>query len=107
MELNDNYQIYRDSDPLTSRQPVQNKGRLKALVLRSVAEHPGITAGELGDLTGLQLWKRLSELEKDGFICRGDPRYYVGTGRYQTTWHLAKERQLTFLEVDNGRDTNT
>jgi hypothetical protein len=102
MQLNDNYKTFRESDPLTSRQPVKNKGRLKALVLRSVAEHPGITAGELGDLTGLQLWKRLPELERDRLITRGSPKYYSGTGRYQTSWYLAEERQLTFIEVDNG-----
>jgi len=96
--LNDNYKTFRETDPLTSRQPIHNKGKLKALVLRSVAERPGITAGELGDLTGLQLWKRLPELERDGLIVRGDPKYYSGTGRYQTTWYLAEERQLSFLE---------
>ena len=95
--LNDNYKTFRETDPLTSRQPI-HKGKLKALVLRSVAERPGITAGELGDLTGLQLWKRLPELERDGLIVRGDPKYYSGTGRYQTTWYLAEERQLSFLE---------
>ena len=100
--LSDNYKTFRETDPLTSRQPIHNKGKLKALVLRSVAERPGITAGELGDLTGLQLWKRLPELERDGLIVRGDPKYYSGTGRYQTSWYLAEERQLTFIEVDNG-----
>ena len=96
--MNDNYKTFRETDPLTSRQPIHNKGKLKALVLLSVAERPGITAGELGDLTGLQLWKRLPELERDGLIVRGDPKYYSGTGRYQTTWYLAEERQLSFLE---------
>ena len=108
MELNDNYKTYRDSDPLTSLQPVKNKGGLKVVVLRTISEHPGITAGEIGEVTQIDgVWKRLPELERDGLIVRGDPRYYVGTGRYQTTWHLAKERQLTFIEVNNGRDTNT
>ena len=95
--LSDNYKTFRETDPLTSRQPV-NKSRLKTIVLRSVSEHPGITAGELGDLTNLQLWKRLAELERDGLITRGSPKYYSGTGRYQTTWYLAEERQLSFLE---------
>ena len=102
--LSDNYPTHRTSDPDTSRQAPtgQNKGRLKSLGLRCVSATPGITAGELGDLTGLQLWKRLPELEKDGLLVRGTPRYYSGTGRYQTTWHLAPERQLTFDITGGG-----
>jgi len=100
--LTDNYKTYRESDPETSRQPVENKNSLKAVVLRVITEHPGITAGELGEVTGIDgIWKRLPELEKDGLINRAEPRFYSGTQRYQTTWHPVGERQLSFDEVSN------
>ena len=101
--LSDNYPTFRLSDPETSRQPVKNKGRLRFLILRAIAAYETLTAGEIGEATGIDgAWKRLHELERDGLIVRGTPRYYSGTDRYQATWHLAPDRQLTLLEVDNG-----
>ena len=94
----DNYPTYRLTDPETSQQPVRNKIRLKATALAAIEQHPGITAGELGEITGRQLWKRLRELERDGLIVRGAPAWYPGTGRYQITWRLA-DRQLE-LEME-------
>ena len=96
----DDYPTYRLTDPETSQQPV-NKVRLKATALAAIEQHPGITAGKLGEVTGIDgIWKRLPELERDGLIVRGTPAWYYGTGRYQTTWVIRTEQQLELeLEV--------
>ena len=95
----DNYPTYRLTDPETSQQPV-NKVRLKATALAAIEQHPGITAGKLGEVTGIDgIWKRLPELERDGLIVRGTPAWYYGTGRYQTTWVIRTEQQLE-LELE-------
>ena len=95
MSLQDIYPTHRLNDPWTSTQPVAHKPRLKEVVLNTVEDHPGITAGEIGDkhprMPGL--WKRLPELERDGLIFRGEPRVYDGSGKYQATWYI-KEKQL-------------
>ena len=101
--MEDNYPTYRLTDPETSRQPVHNKSGLKAMALAAIAKHPGITAGSLGDVMRIDgIWKRLPELERDGFIVRGAPQWYWGTGRLQTTWFIA-ERQLELgMEVSHA-----
>ena len=99
--MQDTYPTYRLTDPETSRQPVNNKPKLKAMALAVISRHPGITAGQLGDATSIDgIWKRLPELERDGLIVRGTPVWYPGTSRYQTTWRIA-ERQLE-LEMEGG-----
>ena len=91
--------VYRMTDPETSRQPF-NKEKLQAVALRAIASHPGITAGEIGEITKVDgIWKRLPELERKGLILRGDSRLYLGTGRNQATWRVAS-RQLSFTETD-------
>ena len=90
-------QDYRNTDPLTSRQPF-NKPRLKAIALGAIASHPGSTAGEIGVITGVDgIWKRLPELERLGLIRRGKPTYFDGTGRYQATWYIP-DQQLNLME---------
>jgi len=90
-------QSYRTTDPETSRQPFDRE-KLQTVALKAIAAYPGITAGELGDLTRVDgIWKRLPELERKGFLVRGTPRLYQGTGRYQASWTIA-QRQLQ-LEV--------
>ena len=98
--MQDSYPTYRLTDPETSRQPF-DKPKLKATALAAIARNPGITAGSLGDVTRIDgIWKRLPELERDGLIVRGAPRWYPGTGRYQTTWRIA-EQQLK-MELEGG-----
>jgi len=98
MLFND-YPTHRRADPETSRQEVPNQREIKKKILNTIRQFPeGITAGELGHVSGIEgVWKRLSELEKDGFIVRGTPKLYARTNRWQATWSLAQERQLTFL----------
>jgi hypothetical protein len=101
--MQDSYPTYRLTDPTTSQQPVHDKPRLKAAALAAIARHPGITAGGLGDVTRIDgIWKRLPELERDGLIVRGAPTWYPGTGRYQTTWHLAERQMELEMEVSHG-----
>ena len=101
--MHDNYPTYRLTDPVTSRQPVHDKPRLKAAALAAIARHPGITAGSLGDVTHIDgIWKRLRELERDGLIVRGAPVWYPGTGRYQTTWRIAEKQLEMEMEASNG-----
>ena len=91
-------QTYRNSDPWTPRQEV-NRPRLRQLVLDIVRDHPGCTAGEIEELakpyTGL--WKRISELHRDGYLVQGEAIRYPGTGKYQRTWFI-RERQLSLME---------
>ena len=90
-------QDYRNTDPVTSRQPF-NKPRLKAVALGAIASHPGSNAGEIGVITGGDgSWTRLPELERLGLIRRGPPTYFDGTGRYQATWYIP-EQQLNLME---------
>ena len=70
-------QSYRMTDPETSRQPF-NKEKLQAVALRAIASHPGITAGEIGEITKVDgIWKRLPEHERKGLILRGNSRVYL------------------------------
>ena len=93
-------QTYRNSDPWTSRQEF-NRPRLKEIVLDIVGKHPGCTAGEIEEharpynVSGL--WKRISELHRDGYLVQGEAIRYPGTGKYQRTWFI-KERQLSLME---------
>jgi hypothetical protein len=103
----DNYPTYRLTDPETSQQPVRNKVRLKATALAAIEQHPGITAGKLGEVTGIDgIWKRLPEMERDGLIIRGRPARYFGTGRFQTTWTIV-EKQLELELEANYANGNT
>ncbi len=87
-----NQPIARASDPQTSHDAaaqITASGRRETLrqqCLAAVFTHPGRTAGEIGDLTGLgydKVWRRASELKRDGLIFEGEPR--VWHGRAQVT----------------------
>ena len=91
-------QTYRNTDPITSRQPVPNKPKLQAIALKLIAEFPGITAGEIEARAvsmglGSGLWKRLNELERKSMISRDGYVRFNGTGRLQTKWKI-HEQQL-------------
>jgi DNA-binding IclR family transcriptional regulator len=54
---------------------------------RYVRQHPGLTAGEIGDQTGLghdKVWRRLSELKNRGIVVQGPTRRW--RGKPQMTW---------------------
>ena len=70
-------------------------------MLEIVRDHPGCTAGEIeehgkGDSVS-GLWKRISELYRDGYLVQGEAIRYSGTGKYQRTWFI-RERQLRLME---------
>ena len=96
-------QTYRNTDPITSRQPVANKPKLQAIALKLISDNPGITAGEIEARAvsmglGSGLWKRLNELEKKSMISRDGYVRFNGTGRLQTKWKI-KEQQLGIEEM--------
>ena len=94
-------QTYRHSDPWTSQQKFA-RPKLRQVVLKIVRDYPGSTAGmieEHGVKYGVSgLWKRISELHKENYLEAGEPKRYMGTGKYQRTWFI-KERQLSLLEI--------
>ena len=62
-----------------------------------VARNPGLTAGEIGEGTGLghmRVERRLSDLQNKGRLTQGTPRSW--RGRPQVTWWL-KESQIQLL----------
>ena len=103
-------QTFRNSDPVTSRQPVKNKLTLQLIFLAAIAQHSpaGICAGELGQLIPhIQgLWKRLSELSDQQLIVRGPAKIFSGTGKWQTTWLTAPEIKEQQQQLELGGDLN-
>ena len=98
-------QDYRNSDPMTSRQGATNKPRLQAIALEMISKHSpeGITAGELGIQSGLPLWKRLSELERQGKIKKNGAALFKPTGKFQTKWvTTVKCDNYTVVEVERN-----
>jgi hypothetical protein len=94
-------QTYRNSDPWTSSQEF-NRPRLKEIVLEIVGKHPGFLAGEIEEhgkaysVSGL--WKRISELHRDGYLMQGEAIRYSKTGKYQRTWFV-REHQISMEGV--------
>ena len=95
--------IARSTDPWTSHAgaaEVTDSGRRKTqmqLCLDVVQAHPGRTAGEVGELTGLghvPAQRRLSDLKAAGKVSVGMARQYLG--RPQVTW-WPTDRQGTLL----------
>lgn len=80
--------IARASDPVTSQEAAQiitesgtrEDNTREALAL--VQSEPGICGSEMPE----RLRKRLGELERDGFIKRGEPRESRLTGFRNATW---------------------
>ena len=73
--------IARNTDPETSHQAakaITESGRRKSLAkaaLECVQQYPGLTAGEVGDKTGLgyhKVWRRCSELKKPVYDKSGE-----------------------------------
>lgn len=90
--------LYRQTDPWTSVEAAREitvSGRrqsIQELCLEYIQHHPGETAGEIGDGTGLghlKVWRRLSDLKNQGRIVMGEARVWHGTR--QSTWQLACE----------------
>ena len=85
--------IARPSDPWTSHigaAEVTHSGRRQTQTeqcLDVVQSHPGLTAGEIGELTGLghvPAQRRLSDLKNEGHAIQGKSRLWHG--RPQVTW---------------------
>ena len=95
--------IVRTTDPWTSHAgavEVTDSGRRKTQAERCldvVLTRPGLTAGEIGELTGLghvPAQRRLSDLKAAGKVGVGMARQYLG--RPQVTW-WPTDRQGTLL----------
>ena len=95
--------IARTTDPWTSHAgavEVTDSGRRRTQAERCldvVQTRPGLTAGEIGELTGLghvPAQRRLSDLKAAGKVSVGMARQY--SGRPQATW-WPSERQGTLL----------
>ncbi|MEO2046454.1 MAG: hypothetical protein ABGX16_07760 [Pirellulales bacterium] len=93
--LFDPYGLARTSDPVTSQQAadqIDTDGTLANMtrhVLELVRANPGSTGrelDELSDTTDGQAHKRLSELERDCQVRRGDSRQCKISGRQAATW---------------------
>ena len=85
--------IARPDDPWTSHTAgtaITDSGRrwsLAEICADCVSQHPGLTAGEIGEQTGLghgRVWRRLSDLKNLGQIIQGAARPWHG--RSQVTW---------------------
>ena len=95
--------IARTTDPCTSHAgavEVTESGRRQTQAERCldvVQARPGLTAGEIGELTGLghvPAQRRLSDLKAAGKVGVGTVRQYLG--RPQVTW-WPSDRQGTLL----------
>ena len=95
--------IARTTDPWTSHAgaaEVTDSGRRRTQAERCldvVLSRPGLTAGEIGELTGLghvPAQRRLSDLKAAGKVSVGMARQYLG--RPQMTW-WPTDRQGTLL----------
>ena len=95
--------IARTTDPWTSHAgavEVTDSGRRKTQAERCldvVQTRPGLTAGEIGELTGLghvPAQRRLSDLKAAGKVAVGMARQFLG--RPQVTW-WPSDRQGTLL----------
>lgn len=87
--------LARATDPETSHDAarrVVGRESLKVQALAYVRSHPGHCAGEIGDATGLgyqRVWRRLSELKREGLIFEGQAVEW--RGRKQATLHAYPE----------------
>ena len=88
--------VSRPSDPETSHQAeraITESGKRESHAqqcLRALRERPGMTAGEVGEATGLghvPAQRRLSDLLRLELVAQGAPRDYHG--RAQVTWAVS------------------
>ena len=83
------------ADPATSRQARERPARSGKLrtqrqaTLEAVRRCPGATHGELAKFMAVDWFipaRRLSELERDGYVCKGEPRVCRVKGTRCVTW---------------------
>lgn len=83
----------RSTDPDTSHEAARaittsdRRASLKRQCLAYITAHPGRTAGEIGEGTGLghdRVWRRISDLKNEGLVQPGRPRRWHG--KAQETW---------------------
>lgn len=92
--------LARTSDPITSHQAARDAERRgvaaahRLLCLAQVTRHPGQTAAEIAQGTGLERHapsRRLPELRDDGLVVNGPIRICRVKGRRSLTWIPAQE----------------
>ena len=85
--------IARPTDPETSHEAAESitdSGRrqsLAAQLLRVIKAQPGLTGGEISEVSGIERWavtKRLSDLKNNGQAIQGPARPWHG--KNQVTW---------------------
>jgi CRP-like cAMP-binding protein len=95
---------YRRTDPATSRLAAERitiSGRRKTqaqAVLDAVRNHPGLTAVELANASGIERYavsRRLPELESNGLIVRGPARMCSIRNAMMTTWFFKDGMKAT------------
>ena len=85
--------LWRPADPSTSRAAaLANLDTIRGnrqVVMKAVIDRPGLTAGELGDATGLghiEAQRRLSDLKNQGLAHQGHARACTVKGSRMVTW---------------------
>lgn len=93
----------RNTDPATSAAAARGVERSGGAALHrdrclnAVKRHPGATAAEIADITGLERHtpsRRLPELRAGGFVVNGGRRKCKVMGRDSLTWYPAGPLQL-------------
>lgn len=85
--------IARDTDGETSHEAAAKVKRVSQIeqVLKAIKAHPGLTAGEIGDVTSINgVWKRISDLKNQGRIRAGVATAYYKGNRQQTWWPILR-----------------
>lgn len=84
--------LRRNDDPVTSHiaaREVVSSGRgesLRRVAIDYISAHEGCVAGEVEEGTGVTgIWKRISDLKRDGYIKYGTPRPFRGRPQH-TLW---------------------
>lgn len=84
--------LYRSKDPVTSKDAAASTAcftaRFKNLILQALREKPG-TFQEISERTGLrpdQVWRRLSDLERDNLAFPTGETRKGSSGRQQRVW---------------------
>lgn len=65
-----------------------HRATLMEICMEAVKSHPGLTAGEIGEATGLghqRVWRRLSDLKNVGKVEQRGAR--IWQGRKQVLWY--------------------
>ena len=96
MQKPEPHKLARKADPETSKEAARGSvlngdvERARWAAMQLVVAHGPATGSELADFDdhhdSRHVGRRLSELERDGLIIRGDPRKCHVTGRNAATW---------------------